>query len=93
MYATWGMRYWPIFLIISAAWLALGFGIPEGIALATGGHVLGNETNNTLSWYSRHELNVTAGATIHGAAWWFTFVVWMGFVIFITAHIWFDQFG
>ena len=93
MLNTWGHVYWPIFLIISAAWVLLGFGVPEFMSLAEGAHNPNIHVDNTLSYYARYELNVSAGATIHGAAWWFTFVVWMMFVIFITGHIWFDQFG
>jgi hypothetical protein len=91
--STWGSHYWPWFLIAGSAFITLGFGVPETIALVQGSHNPHVNIDNTLSWYARYELNVTAGATIHGAAWWFTFVVWMVFVIFITAHIWFDQFG
>lgn len=91
--STWGPHYWPIFLIISTTWLVLGFGVPETIALVEGAHNPHSQIDNTLSWYARYELNVSAGATIHGFTWWFTFVVWIIFVVFITAHIWMDQFG
>lgn len=93
MYATWGRAYWPWFLIVASAFVVLGFGLPEGKALLEGAHNPNIHVDNTLSYYARYELNVTAGATVHGAAWWFTFVAWMLFVVFITAHIWFDQFG
>lgn len=89
---TWGKLYWPVFLIISSVWIMLAFGIPETIALAT--HPSTHQ-DNTLSFYSRTELHISVAtaATAHTAAWWLSFVVWMMFVIFITAHIWFDQFG
>jgi hypothetical protein len=89
---TWGKVYWPVFLIISSVWVMLGFGIPETIALFT--HP-STHLDNTLSFYSRTELHasVATATTMHTAAWWLSFVVWMMFVIFITAHIWFDQFG
>lgn len=89
---TWGKNYWPIFLIISAVWLLTGFGVPETLALIA---QPSNHIDNTLSFYSRTELHVSVATanTIHTAAWWLSFVIWMMFVIFITAHIWFDQFG
>lgn len=89
---TWGQHYWAVFLSISSAWLLTGFGIPETIALATG---RAHHLDNTLSFYARTELHVsvaTAGS-IHTIAWWASFVVWMMFVVFITSHIWFDEFG
>lgn len=89
---TWGREYWPVFLIISGIWLMLGFGIPEAMALVTGsaGHI-----DNTLSFYARTELNISVAtaATKHTIAWWCSFVPWMIFLVFITSHIWFDQFG
>ncbi|HEY2455581.1 MAG TPA: hypothetical protein VGI71_23800 [Scandinavium sp.] len=88
---TWGSKWWPIFLIISSVWLITGFGIPETIALFQ--HPL--HVDNTLSYYSRSELGVAVAiqSTVHTLAWWLSFIMWMLFVIFITAHIWFDQFG
>jgi hypothetical protein len=88
---TWGRVYWPIFLIISSAWIALGFGIPETIALVANTLHL----DNTLSKYARSELgiSVATAATVHSIAWWCSFSAWMIFVLFITGHIWFDQFG
>lgn len=93
MLATWGSRYWPVFLLVSSAWLILGFAVPEGIALWEGAHNPHLQIDNTLSWYARYELNVTQGGNIHGITWWVTFVLWIIFVVFITAHIWMDQFG
>lgn len=89
---TWGKLWWPVFLIISSLWLLTGFGIPEAIALVT---QPGSHLDNTLSYYSRTELgiSVATAATAHTWAWWLSFVVWMMFIIFITGHIWFDQFG
>jgi hypothetical protein len=89
---TWGLNYWPIFLIVSTIWLAIGFGIPEGIALAE--HVSGH-LDNTLSQYARVELGVAVSikGTIHTIAWWCSFVTYMIFTVFIIGHIWFDQFG
>lgn len=89
---TWGLKYWPVFLIITAAWLLLAFGIPETIALLahTSTHL-----DNTLSNYARTELGVSVAVqrTVHTIAWWVSFVMWMVFVVWITAHIWFVQFG
>jgi hypothetical protein len=90
--ATWGSTYWPWFLSISGFWVLTAFGIPEGLALAT--HPA-HHVDNTLSFYARHELHVgiaTAG-NIHTLAWWLSFLMWMMFVIFITGHIWMDQWG
>lgn len=92
MDATWGKVYWPVFLIVSSFILLLGFGVPESLALVThpSSHV-----DNTLSYYARYELHVSVATanTIHTWAWWLSFLLWMMFVVFITAHIWFDQFG
>jgi hypothetical protein len=90
MITSWGRHYWPIFLIISSVWLLTGFGIPELIALVT---APASHLDNTLSFYARNELNVSLKTTVHTVAWYLTFVTWMVFVTFITAHIWFDQFG
>lgn len=87
---TWGKEYWPIFLIISAIWVLLGFGIPELIALLS---PVPNHLDNTLSVYARDELNVSAQLTKHAIAWWLSFLAWGLFVVVITLHIWFDQFG
>jgi len=88
---TWGRTYWPIFLDISSIWVLLGFGVPEAIALIN--HKL--HVDDTLSYYARTELHISVAtaATAHTLAWYLSFIVWMSFVIFITAHIWFDQFG
>ena len=88
----WGNRYWPIFLIASAVYLLIFFGIPEASAIIV--HP-SSGIDNTLSHYARTELHVSVATqnTIHTIAWWCSFVVWMMFVIFITAHIWFYQFG
>jgi hypothetical protein len=89
---TWGRVYWPIFLIISSAWLLSGFGVAETIALLSpvSGHL-----DNTLSTYARTELGVSVAVQngVHTIAWWCSFVAWTLFVTFITAHIWFLQFG
>lgn len=91
--SSWGNTYWPVFLIISGLWVLSGFGIPESLALMT---QPSTHLDNTLSYYARVQLhaNVAMGPTaMHTAAWWITFTVWMMFVLFITAHIWFLQFG
>jgi hypothetical protein len=90
---TWGNTYWPAFLIISGAWVLSGFGIPGTIALAT---QPGTHLDNTLSQYARVQLHAAVAmgpTTMHTWAWWLSFAVWMLFVLFITAHIWFLQFG
>lgn len=87
---TWGKVYWPIFLIISAIWILLAFGIPETIALAT---AVATHKDNTLSNYSHVELHVTAQMTVHTVAWFMSLIVWSLFVIVITSHIWFDLGG
>lgn len=89
---TWGSWWWPVFLVVASAWVVLGFGVPETIALLSpvSGHL-----DNTLSVYARSELGLSVAiqGTRHTLAWWCSFVAWMTFVIFITAHIWFVQFG
>lgn len=87
---TWGRHYWPWFLIISAVWILLAFGIPEAIALIT---KIATHTDNTLSNYSRTELNVSTQMTIHTVAWYLSLIVWLGFAIWATGHIWFDLWG
>lgn len=90
--ATWGKDYWPVFLIISGFWVLTGFGIPEGLSLAS---YPSTHIDNSLSFYARTELHVyvATGTDIHTVGWWISFLAWMMFVVFITAHIWFDQFG
>lgn len=90
--ATWGNAYWPVFLILSGLWILIGFGIPETIALM--GHV-SDHLDNTLSFYARRELHVSVAtaSTIHTIGWWISFLAWMMSVVFLTAHIWFAQFG
>jgi hypothetical protein len=89
---TWGNTWWPAFLIISSVWLVLGFGVPETIALLS---PVANHFDNTLSIYARNELglSVAVAGTRHTVAWWCSFIAWMVFTVFITAHIWFAQFG
>jgi hypothetical protein len=88
---TWGRTWWPLFLIISAIWLLLAFGIPELIAIFTKGP--GAHLDNTLSNYSRSELHVTATLTRHTIAWYLSFLTWSVFAGIITLHIWFDWNG
>jgi hypothetical protein len=90
MLETWGRHYWPIFLIISSVWILTGFGIPETIALVT---KVSTHADNTLSYYARSDLNVSLQTTKHTVAWYLSFITWVFFSIWITAHIWFDQFG
>jgi hypothetical protein len=89
---TWGLHYWPIFITGSGLWLLTAFGIPETIALLTQPNT---HLDNTLSQYARVQLHVSIATAnnIHTIGWWVSFLAWMMFVIFITAHIWFDQFG
>lgn len=87
---TWGREYWPVFLIISAVWVILGFGIAEIFAFFTSS---ATHIDNTLSNYARQELHVSTQLTIHTIAWWISFLVWSVFVFVITLHIWYDQFG
>lgn len=86
---TWGRTWWPLFLIISAVWVTLGFGVPEIIALLT---ERSRHTDNTLSNYSWHELNVSTQLTVHTLAWWFTFIPVCVIGAVLVLHIWF-RFG
>lgn len=87
---TWGLKYWPIFLIASSAWIVLALGIPELIALLT---QVSTHTDNTLSNYSWQELHVTTQLTRHTVAWYVSFITWLTVVILLTLHIWFHQFS
>lgn len=87
---TWGAKYWPVFLILSALWILFAFGIPETIALFT---AISTHTDNTLSNYAHVELHVTAKMTIHTIAWFLSLITWALFVVLITGHIWFDLGG
>lgn len=89
--STWGMKYWPWFLLVTTAQILFGFGVPETIALVQGAHKPSSGVDNTLSHYARYELNVSAHMTIHTVTWWFTLVVFLAFVVFAVSHIWFDQ--
>lgn len=85
---TWGRVWWPLFLLISSAWVFLGFGVPETLALLTS---RATHTDNTLSNYSWTELHVSSTLTVHTIAWWASLTVWATFAIVITLHIWFRQ--
>lgn len=89
---TWGARYWPWFIAITSGWLLTGLGIPEGIALATN---VRTHLDNTFSHYLRSELHVSIAlqGSVHTVAWWASFTTWIVFVVFITGHIWFNEFG
>ena len=84
---TWGLWYWPKFLIISAIIIAAGFGPAELFAVfQRGSHV-----DNTLSYYARTQLNVTAQMTQHTVAWYLTLFVYLVIGLALLFHIWFDQ--
>lgn len=87
---TWGTYYWPVFLIISAVWLLLGFGIPELIALIT---QVGTHTDNTLSHYSQEELGLDAQLNRHTIAWSLSLLAWVVVTTILTWHIWFKLGG
>jgi hypothetical protein len=61
------------------------FGVPELIALFT------NQAN-TLSDYSWDELDVHGFNHIPTVAWYASLIVWLIFVVVITAHIWWKGF-
>ena len=87
---TWGLHYWPVFLILSATWLLLGFGIPELLAIFT---QVSTHTDNTLSAYAQQELHVSAQMTRHTIAWYLTLITWTSLSIILTWHIWFNLGG
>jgi hypothetical protein len=60
------------------AWLALGFGIPEGIALATG------HPGNTLSDTVWHWCDVTPGSTL--GHWTFLHIVLAALMFWLSGH-------
>lgn len=76
---TWGLFYWPKFLIAGSMFFLL----PELFALIT-------NASNTLSDYCWRELNVnvTFGEGQHSVAWWASLASWLVFTIIITLHIW-----
>ena len=76
---TWGLLYWPLFLVAVSAL----FAGPELFALFTN-HA------NTLSDFSRYEIGIT-GRTVHPGvpAWWISQTAWLLFVVVITGHIWY----
>lgn len=87
---TWGLWYWPIALITVSV-VAAGLFFPAEI------YALMTNHNNTLSDFARYELDVTTAVgkrtPLHTVAWWVSFLVWDGFVIWITGHVWFVQWG
>lgn len=87
---TWGNWYWPTALIIVSSVAGLLFFPAETYAFFT-------NTGNTLSDFSRYELGLQTafgGSTrLHTVSWWVSFLVWDAFVIWITGHIWFLQWG
>lgn len=83
---TWGSEYWPAFLIVTSAWVILGFGVPELIALFT---VVSAHVDNTLSHYAQTELGVSAHVTRHTVAWCLSLIAWVGVTTILTWHIWF----
>ena len=76
---TWGKVWWPWWIILTST----TFGVPEIIAIVT-------NYLNTLSEYARYELNVAPHVTVHTVAWYVSLIVWLLFVVVITAHIWWD---
>ena len=87
---TWGHWYWPMALLVSAI-------VAGGLFFPAEFYALFTNHNNTLSDFARTELDITTAfgsqTRLHTAAWWTTFLVWDGFVIWITGHIWFDTWG
>ena len=84
MRATWGVWYWPVFLIVTSL-LFLG---PEIYALLT-------NTLNTLSDYASTQLGLNLSVTarqIHNAAWFLTQGVSLVVVIWLWFHIWYLKF-
>jgi hypothetical protein len=78
--ATWGLVYWPAFIIT----VVLMFGIPETIGLVT-------NTRNTLSWFAWREFGVPNSYSMPAftAAWYFSFALYLVIVVFLGIHIWF----
>lgn len=79
MKITWGIFYWPYWIVLTS----LTFLVPEVIALVT-------NWRNTLSNYAWTELNVSPHITVHTIAWYISLIVWLLFVVVITAHIWWE---
>lgn len=82
--ATWGLWYWPAFLITSS----LAFLIAEIIALAT-------NVANTLSdyaWLEMGLLPLTGKNPVHTAGWFLSLGVTITVMAWLIEHIWFVRF-
>lgn len=80
--ATWGLTYWPIYLIV----VSLGFIPAETTALIT-------NPANTLSDFAWRELGFPdkASPVPYTAAWYFSFAAYVMVVVFLAIHIWFRR--
>lgn len=81
---TWGLTYWPYFLITIGLIFIIGFLPPEIYALIT-------NPSNTLSDYSWHELDVSVAwnAGKHTLAWWLSLITFCTGISLLITHIWF----
>lgn len=83
MTATWGLWYWPSFLVV----VSVLFLPAEIFALVT-------NAANTLSDYSWREMGLplSGHAPVHSAGWFLSLGSWLVIASWLTAHIWFVRF-
>ena len=80
---TWGLLYWPIYLVS----VTIGFAVPEVIGLFT-------NTRNTLSWYAWTEMHVRPMEpfTVHNAGWFLSQGMFLTVASWLLYHIWYMKF-
>ena len=83
MTITWGLLYWPIYLIS----VTIGFAVPEVIGLFT-------NTRNPLSWYAWDEMHVRPMMpfTAHNAGWFLSQGMYLTIASWLLWHIWYMKF-
>lgn len=81
---TWGLWYWPAFMLITLAMFAPA----ETIALMT-------NPQNTLSDFAWKEFGFPSAGYPHShlytAAWYFSFASYIAVAVFLGYHIWFER--
>lgn len=75
---TWGLVYWPLYIIAAIA----AFAGPELVAFFTN-HA------NTLSDFSWYELGIGGRYDPRTWVWWVSLAGFLAIVGLLTAHIWF----
>ena len=78
MRPTWGLAYWPVFLVATIA----AFAGPELAALFT-------NVRNTLSDFAWYELGLHGRYDPHTWVWWVSLVGFVLVAAVLVGHIWF----